>query len=116
MRLKNVHINCTGRQVHKITVSVVYATRDQQWVKEIQVPRGTAASEAIDQSQILSVAEELVHKQLEDLSIGIYGQRVKSDHLLEQGDRIEIYRPLRADPKEVRRQLAKIGKTMGRSD
>jgi len=46
------------------------------------------------------------------LSIGVFSQKVAHDYLLEEGDRLEIYRPLTADPKEVRRQLALIGKTM----
>ena len=45
----------------------------------------------------------------------MYADKIEPDYLLEQGDRVEIYRPLLADPKEVRRQLALVGKTMGKS-
>jgi putative ubiquitin-RnfH superfamily antitoxin RatB of RatAB toxin-antitoxin module len=51
---------------------------------------------------------------VDELNIGIYSRKVDVEHLMEEGDRLEIYRDLTADPKEVRRQLALIGKSMGK--
>jgi len=58
--------------------------------------------------------DALKDKEIDSLSIGVYAEKIDLDYLLEEGDRVEIYRPLTADPKEVRRQLALMGKTMGK--
>ncbi len=98
---------------HTISVSVVFATPKKQWLQTLTVPRGTSAFELVEQSGLLQDVGMLENSQPESLLLGIHSQRVEHDHLLEEGDRVEIYRPLTADPKEVRRQLAKMGKTMG---
>jgi putative ubiquitin-RnfH superfamily antitoxin RatB of RatAB toxin-antitoxin module len=100
--------------MHRIAVSLVYATEQKQHYYEANVNRGTSAVELIEKANFLSEISALVGTPLQDLKIGIYGQKVSLDHLLEEGDRVEIYRPLLADPKEVRRQLALLGKTMGK--
>ena len=100
--------------MHSIEVSIVYALADRQWIRELNVARGTTAGELIAASGLLEQVEELTDTDLESLQIGVYAQRVELDYLLEEGDRVEIYRPLKADPKEVRRQLAKLGKTIGK--
>ncbi|MBT8115849.1 MAG: RnfH family protein [Arenicella sp.] len=99
---------------HSIEVAIVYATRDRQWLKEMHVARGTNAQELVVASGLLQEVEALRGVAVRDLQLGVYAQKVPADYMLEQGDRVEIYRPLRADPKEVRRQLALLGKTMGR--
>ena len=101
--------------MHTISVSAVYATREQQHLFEAEVARGTNALELVQQSGLLEHCVDVSTDNLAALSLGIYSQKVEHDHLLEEGDRVEIYRPLTADPKEVRRQLAKMGKTMGKS-
>lgn len=98
----------------KISISVAYAVKQQQWLKEFTMQRGASVYEAIEQSKLLLEVEALHGQSIEDLTIGIYSQKVAHDALLEDGDRVEIYRPLTADPKEVRRQLALLGKTMGK--
>ena len=101
-------------KMHKISVSLVYATSAKQWVYDLEVPRGTLAKELIEKSGILKDCPELQDHDTDKLQIGVYSNKVEHDYLLEMSDRVEIYRPLTADPKEVRRQLAKIGKTMGK--
>ncbi|NND82815.1 MAG: RnfH family protein [Gammaproteobacteria bacterium] len=101
--------------MHNIDVSVVYAEREQQWLKELVVARGTSAMELVQQSKLLEEVEALQGQAPEELSLGVFSQKVEHDYLLLEGDRVEIYRPLQADPKEVRRQLALIGKTMGKA-
>lgn len=99
--------------MYKISVSIVYANAEQQWLKELSVMRGTSAQELIDQSGFLTEIVDLKDCVVDELKIGIYAQKTDMEHLLEEGDRLEIYRDLTADPKEVRRQLALLGKSMG---
>lgn len=100
--------------MHNISVSVAYATPEKQWCYETSVARGTSAEELIDYSGFMNEIPQLVGQKVEGLIIGVYADKVELDYLLEEGDRVEIYRPLMADPKKVRRQLALLGKTMGK--
>ncbi|MFT6031854.1 MAG: putative ubiquitin-RnfH superfamily antitoxin RatB of RatAB toxin-antitoxin module [Arenicella sp.] len=107
---------CPGDRsfMHTINVSLVYATEKKQWLYEAPVGRGTSAQELIQDSGFMVEIEALFERQLETLDIGVFSQKVAHDYLLQDGDRLEIYRPLTADPKEVRRQLALMGKTIGK--
>lgn len=96
-----------------ISVSIVYALPQRQWLKHLTVPRGTSAKELVEQSGVLDEFPELMGSQPRGFKLGVFSQPVSGETLLEEGDRVEIYRPLQADPKEVRRQLAKLGKSMG---
>ncbi len=95
-----------------IDIEVSYANPDRQLIVPVSVPLGTTAEEAVELSAIYSQFQEI---DSADLVLGIFGKRVKGDRVLGQGERVEIYRPLKADPRDVRRQLAEQGKTMGRS-
>ena len=75
-----------------------------------QLPAVRTAIEAVRLSGIEEQIEGLVAA---DHTLGVFGKRVKPDHVLGSGDRVEIYRPLKADPKIVRREMAALGKTMG---
>jgi len=99
--------------MHNINVSIVYATKQKQWIFEAVVARGTSAQELIEMSDFFEQVPELDSVNIDSLTIGVYADKVAMDYLLEEGDRVEIYRSLTADPKEVRRQLALMGKTMG---
>ena len=99
--------------MHNINVSIVYATKQKQWIFETVVARGTSAQELIEMSGFFQQVPELDSVNIDSLTIGVYADKVAMDYLLEEGDRVEIYRSLTADPKEVRRQLALMGKTMG---
>ena len=94
-----------------IRLKVVYALRSRQAVEDVTVPVGSTAVEVIEASSLLRRFPEI---DLSRNSIGVYSRLIGLDSVVEDGDRIEIYRPLEADPKAVRRQLAKEGKTMGR--
>lgn len=104
--------------MHVISVSVVFAQADKQWLETLNVQRGTSVLEAVEQSGLLEQVEALRSISKESLLLGVFSQKVAHDTLLVEGDRVEIYRPLKADPKEVRRQMAELGKTIGqqRSD
>jgi len=92
-----------------IVVEVVYARPERQELVELEVPAGTTAGEAVRRSGLAGEGGET-----QPGDIGIFGEHVEVDRKLEDGDRVEIYRPLIADPKEVRRELARQGRTMGR--
>ncbi|WP_019898810.1 RnfH family protein [Methylotenera mobilis] len=94
---------------NEVTVEVAYALADEQLIIPIKVEDGTTAEEAIIASGIMTKFPEI------DLSInkvGIFGKLTKLDTKLRHLDRVEIYRTLIADPKEVRKQRAADGKIM----
>jgi putative ubiquitin-RnfH superfamily antitoxin RatB of RatAB toxin-antitoxin module len=93
-----------------IRVSIYYALPDEVWARELILDRGTTAIEAVNESGILDAVPGLDGTALK---LGVFGELVDGHYMLEDGDRIEVYRPLVADPKEVRRELARQGKTMG---
>ncbi len=95
-----------------IHLEVACATPELQLIVSLDVPAGTSASEAVSLSGILDKFPDLDRKRL---TLGVFGCVVDPDTPVAVGDRVEIYRPLLADPKEVRRKLAAAGKTMGRS-
>lgn len=90
--------------VHTIRVEVVYATPKKQKLVAMDVPTGTTAAEAIGLAALEQDFEDL---EVDYNAIGVFSQKVSPDHILLPGDRVEIYRPLIADPKEIRRQRAK---------
>ncbi|HSD59677.1 MAG TPA: RnfH family protein [Burkholderiales bacterium] len=92
-----------------IIVEVVYALPDAQTLLALAVPAGSTASDAVRLSGILEKHPEIV---LATAKLGVFGKHVKADAPLRDRDRVEIYRPLVADPKEVRRRRATEGKTM----
>lgn len=93
-----------------ITVEVAYALPDKQKIIALQVAEGSTAREAVIRSNIKVDFPEV---NPESAPLGIFGNTlgarglpVAEEYLLKSGDRVEIYRPLIADPKEVRRQRA----------
>ncbi|ACT47870.1 RnfH family protein [Methylotenera mobilis] len=93
----------------EITVEVAYALPDEQLIIPIKVHDGTSAKDAIKASGIM---EKFPNIDLSINKIGIFGKLTKLDTKLRHLDRVEIYRPLVADPKEVRKQRAADGKAM----
>ncbi len=92
-----------------IMVEVAYAHNERQKLIAVKLPCGSTAEDAIRRSGILGEFPEI---DLAQNKIGIFSKACKLDTLLRDKDRIEIYRPLIADPKEVRRQRAAEGKVM----
>lgn len=97
-----------------IRVEVAYARPDRQVIIPLVVPEGTTVEAALRQSEI---DEQFPEIDLDKAKVGIFGKITRRDTVLRPRDRIEIYRPLIADPKEVRRQRAGKGrkKKPGRS-
>ena len=88
---------------HLMKVKVVAAMPQKQVVKDITLARGATVRDAIEQSGITRVFNGLV---IDPEMVGIFGTKVSMDQQVQDGDRVEIYRPLIADPKETRRQRA----------
>ena len=98
----------------EITVEVAYALPDKQVLKVLSVPVGTSALEAVQQSGVLDTFPEI---DIENAQMGIFSQvlgtkglEAPTDYKLKARDRVELYRPLIADPKEVRRRRAEEAK------
>lgn len=92
-----------------LNIEVVYALPAQQDVIHIQLPPGSTVQDAIAKSGILARHPEIDFAQSK---LGIFAKLVKPEALLRDRDRVEIYRPLIADPKEVRKQQANKARTM----
>jgi hypothetical protein len=88
---------------NRITVEVAYAMPERQAILELRVEEGTTALEAARQS---GITEKFDGIDLENDKLGIFGKAVSPAQVLREGDRVEIYRPLIADPKEVRKARA----------
>lgn len=83
-------------------VDVVYAaSAGEQSVVAVELPAGATAENAIRASGLLMRYPEI---SLTQNAMGIFGERVALDRVVEDGDRVEMYRPLVADPKEARRR------------
>ena len=100
-------------EAEKISVEVAYGLPDEQFLVAIELPVESTVETAIRASGVLEKYPEI---DLARNRTGIFSRLAKPATVLKAGDRVEIYRPLTADPKEVRRELAKLGKTMGRED
>ena len=87
----------------KIRIEVVLAMPGRQELVALEVARGTTLAEAITQSGLTEMFEDF---ELDLTRVGVFGHKAGPEQVLQAGDRVEIYRPLIADPKEVRRQRA----------
>ena len=94
----------TGRAESDISVEVAYALPDNQRLVRLAVPEGTTALDAARRAGLSEVFPDLLLD--EGTRLGVFGHVVGHDHRLRDGDRVEIYRPLQADPKEVRKARA----------
>ncbi|WBM71602.1 RnfH family protein [Buttiauxella sp. WJP83] len=86
-----------------ITVEVVYALPEKQYLLKVRVAEGTTVEQVITKSGILELRTDI---DLAKNKVGIFSRPVKLTDTVNEGDRVEIYRPLIADPKELRRQRA----------
>lgn len=102
-----------GRSILKmpetLSVEVAYALPLRQELLRVQLPAGSTLQQAIEASGLLRKHPEI---DLRKNKVGVFGKLVRLDAPLRDGDRVEIYRPLIADPKETRRKRADEGKAM----
>ena len=97
-----------------ITIEVAFALPERQLICAVTVPKGTTASEAVIQSGIEEEFDELI--LADNPNLGIFGKAIKGDQVLKPGERVEIYRALKVDPKEVRKRRAAEAKHRPRED
>lgn len=93
-----------------MVVEVAVAFRQRQIVEEVELDAGATVGEAIERS---GLAERFPELEIRSGRVGVFGKLQPLDHPLAPGDRVEIYRPLAADPKEVRRRLAELERERG---
>ncbi|AWK13496.1 RnfH family protein [Candidatus Fukatsuia symbiotica] len=87
----------------EIRVEVVYALPERQYIRTLLLAQGSTVLQAIVASKLLQLRSDI---DLEHNKVGLYGRPAKLGDVINDGDRVEIYRPLIADPKEWRRQRA----------
>ncbi len=90
-------------------VEVTYALEKKQTLLELEVDEGTTLKQAVELSGIIDTYPQI---DLTKDKTGIFGKIAKLDTVLREKDRVEIYRPLIADPKQVRKERAAKGKAM----
>ncbi|RUO21253.1 RnfH family protein [Aliidiomarina iranensis] len=96
-----------------ISIEVAFATPEKQKIIALSVARGCTVAQAIEQSGINRFFPEI---DLSQHAVGIWSKTCKLSDTPRMGDRIEIYRPLIADPKEIRRRRAEKAQEDGRAD
>lgn len=90
-----------------INIEVVYALPNRQYLRTVKLSQGATVEQAIVASGLLTLRNDI---DLQKNKVGIYSRPAKLTDILEKGDRVEIYRPLLADPKEMRRKRAERAK------
>lgn len=93
----------------ELRIEVVYAMPDQQELISLRLPEGSTLKQALEASGLLEKYPEI---DITKNKFGIFAKLSRLDTLLRDQDRVEIYRPLIADPKEIRKQRAAAGKVM----
>lgn len=86
-----------------ITIEMVFATPDQRWTRHLRLTQGATILHALQASDWQQHHPEL---DIDKLVTGVYGKRLPLSYTLNDGDRLEIYRPLSFDPKQSRRRRA----------
>jgi len=92
-----------------LNIEVCYALSGKQEVARLKLPSGATVQQALEASGLLTKYPEI---DLKKNKFGVFAKLSKLDSVLRDQDRVEIYRPLIADPKEVRKQRAAEGKVM----
>ena len=88
-----------------ISVELVFALPDKQVLRTIAVTEGSTVDEVIRKGDLARDFPGLV---VEDMQAGVWGRPVDRDHVVRDGDRVELYRPLEMDPREARRLKAGV--------
>ena len=95
-----------------IDVEVIYAEPQSHFLVQLRLPAGSTLRQAIEAS---GVTRKFSEKDFANFQLGIYGKITSVDVVLSAQDRIEIYRPLLADPRESRQQRAAAGTRAGKT-
>ena len=95
--------------LQNLKVEIVFALLGKQTILQLEVPVGSSIEEVVNQSRI---KEMYTSESLGSCPVGIWGEVKERSTLVGDGDRIELYRLLASDPKDKRRNLALLGKSM----
>lgn len=87
-----------------IRVEVVYAEPDGVWSCTLRLAEGSTVAVAVSRSGLATARPDV---DVGEGNLGVFGRRVKPAHVLRDGDRVEVYRPLALDPMEARRRRAR---------
>ena len=101
-------LNTEAGDMAKMHIEVIFALPREQHVINVELPEQSTVEDAIRASKIMEKYPDI---DFEVNKTGIFGKPAKRDAVLHPGDRVEIYRPLIGDPKEIRKQRAKKGKS-----
>lgn len=101
------------RMAEQISVEVAFAEPKRQSLVSVKLDPGATVAAAIEQSGLVSRHADV---NFDSLEVGIWGRIVPREQALSDGDRVEIYRQLKIDPREARRALAEAGRTMREGD
>lgn len=93
-----------------LNIEVVFALPDRQELLALNVDTGTTVEAAIALS---AISDRFSGEDLSAYQAGVWGKVVERDYRLQEGDRLELYRPLQMDPRDARRLLAASGGSMG---
>ena len=96
----------------EIQVEIVVAMPDRQVLRSLRLPVGTDALGAVTKADLQSRFPDL---DLKACRLAVWGRPVAGSHVLAEGDRVEVLRPLQLDPRDARRELAREGQFMGTS-
>lgn len=88
-----------------IEVEVVFATPERQVLRALELPQGATVAEAIERSGLQASFDRV---DFDALEVGIWGRITERSCTLQAGDRVELYRPLARDPRDARRELARV--------
>ncbi|MCW8832023.1 MAG: RnfH family protein [Colwellia sp.] len=108
-----INAKATNNEQETIQIEVVYGLAHKQKLLSLPVNQGATVEQAIIESGIINLFPEI---DLTVNKVGIWNKAVKLSQVVEDLDRIEVYRPLIADPKEVRKRRAEKAKSEGRAD
>jgi hypothetical protein len=92
----------------KVRAEVVYALPQRQTVVAVELAHGATVYQAV---MVSGIGRDHPELDLDNADFGIWGERVRADECVSDGDRIEIYRPLVADPKTMRRKRANLNRS-----
>jgi putative ubiquitin-RnfH superfamily antitoxin RatB of RatAB toxin-antitoxin module len=91
-------------ELRMLKIQVCYALPEDSFIAELSLPEGATLAQAVRESGVLQRYPSI---DLDTQKLGIFGKIKPPDTLLREGDRVEMYRPLQADPMETRRRRAK---------
>lgn len=91
----------TGEETETVAAEVIYALPDRHWSVRLTLPRGATVADAL---ALARMHERVPGLDVSALGLGIFGHKATPETVLAHGDRIELLRPLLADPKQARRR------------